>query len=131
MNVKLQGAELATYLALHLTDLEFEMLIRDRIKLAFAAVHKRNENLSDSYNSCTFVMSWGDEAKWNVTIGETYSKSADTSGQVLSRCVADVEAAFDRKSLNKLSMLLPAPKPLPAVEPEVPAEIEPVTPMKW
>jgi hypothetical protein len=131
MNVKLQGAELATYLAIHLTDLEFEMLIRDRIKLQFAAVHKHNENLSESYNNCTFNMSWGDEAKWNVGIGENYSKSADTSGQVLSRCVADVEAAFDRKSRNKLSLLLPAPKPLPAVEPEVPAEIEPVEPMKW
>jgi hypothetical protein len=130
MNVKLQGAELATYLALHLTDLEFEMLIRDRIKLLFIGAHERNSNLSESYNTCTFTMSWTDNSEWCIRIGENYNKSASVDGQVLSRCMTDAEIMYDRKNANKLSLLLPAPKP-PAVEPEVPAEIEPVTPMKW
>ena len=54
-------------------------------------------------------MSWGDEAKWSVGVGENYSKSADINGQVLSNCVSDVYQLYLMKQGNRLSKLLPAP----------------------
>jgi hypothetical protein len=112
INVKLTGADLAGYLADNLTDLEFELLIRERIKRKFDAVHSHNPNLSESYNRCSFSMSWGDEAQWHVSIGETYSKSADMNGQVLDNCMSDVYQLYMMQQGNKLSRLLPAPTPV-------------------
>jgi hypothetical protein len=109
INVSLKGAELAEHLARTLTDLEFELLLRARITMLFHDMHVRDPNLSESYNNCSFHMSWGDEAKWNVGVGENYSKSADISGQVLSNCVSDVYQLYLMKQGNRLSKLLPAP----------------------
>jgi hypothetical protein len=52
--VNLTGADLANHLAVELTDLEFELLVRKRIETAFATVHKSRPNLSDSHNKCYF-----------------------------------------------------------------------------
>ena len=111
INVDLKGAELAIYLANALSDLEFELLIRNRIKIEFKRLHHREPNLDDARNSCSFVMSWSDEAEWSVRIGENYSKSASNEGQVLSACCADVVRMYEMKNGNKLSLLLPAPDP--------------------
>ena len=109
MNVNLKGVELANHLAANLTDLEFELLVRERIKLAFNRAHNSQSNLSESYNVCRFEMSWGDNSDWHVQIGENYSKSANIDGQVLSRCMLDVMCLYEMKHANKLSLLLPAP----------------------
>jgi hypothetical protein len=111
INVDLSGAELATYLANALSDLEFELLVRKRITIEFDRLHASESNLDDSRNSCQFQMSWGDEPQWMVRIGENYNKSASNEGQVLSRCCADVMRMYDMKNGNKLSLLLPAPAP--------------------
>jgi hypothetical protein len=112
VNVNLKGVELANHLAANLTDLEFELLVRERIKLLFNNAHNAIPNLSESINVCRFEMSWGDNSKWSVTIGENYSKSACIDGQVLSRCVHDVQQLYAMKHANKLSLLLPAPTPV-------------------
>jgi len=109
INVDLKGAELALYLANALSDLEFELLIRNRIKNEFKRLHSREPNLDEGRNSCQFIMSWADEPEWHVRIGENYNKSASNEGQVLSACCADVARMYDMKNGNKLSLLLPAP----------------------
>ena len=109
MNVELKGVELALHLAKSMTDLEFEMLIRERIKHLFAGIHHSEPNLSESYNFCQFTMSWTDNAQWHVRVGENYNKAAEIDGQVLSKCCADVVRLYDMKNGNKLSVLLPAP----------------------
>ena len=116
MNVTLKGIELANHLARELTDLEFEMLVRERIKQLFITAHNLVPNLSESYNSCTFHMSWTDNASWSVRIGENYNKAADIEGQVLSNCMHDVRQVYNMKHRNKLSLLLPAPEPESTVE---------------
>ena len=129
----LSGAAFATHLASTLTDQEFELLIRTRISQGFAQAHSASPNLSESYNSCTFTASWGDEGRWDVRIGETYSKSADITGQVLSTCISDVTQLFRMKQGNRLSLLLPSPAaradeaPTPEPTPEEPLD----PPLKW
>jgi hypothetical protein len=108
--IREHGVNLAVELAAELTDLEFEMLIRERIKRVFNLAHERNPNLSESHNYCTFTMSWGDEAKWNIALGQTYTKKADVYGQVLAATIEDAEAIMDRQSRNKLSLLLTGPE---------------------
>ena len=110
INVDLKGAELALYLANALSDLEFELLIRNRIKIAFRRMHDREPNLDEARNTCVFTMEWNDEAGWSVRIGENYNKSASNEGQVLSQCCADVVRMYEMKNGNKLSLLLPAPE---------------------
>jgi hypothetical protein len=109
MNVNLKGTALANYLAVHLSDLEFELLIRERIKWLFDKLHSAEPNLYEGNNSCRFTMSWTDNAEWHVRIGENYNKIADVEGQVLSRCCHDVAKLYEMKNGNKLSLLLPAP----------------------
>ena len=118
INVDLKGAELALYLANALSDLEFELLIRNRIKIEFNRLHHREPNLDEARNSCSFVMSWNDEAEWSVRIGENYNKSANNEGQVLSVCCHDVAHMYDMKNGNKLSLLLPAPESKDAFDPD-------------
>jgi len=132
INVDLKGAELAIYLANALSDLEFELLIRNRIKNEFKRMHASEPNLDESRNSCVFEMSWGDEARWLVRIGENYNKSADTEGQVLSRSCQDVMRMYDMKNDNKLSLLLPAPDPavFHVSEDSYPADFD-TTNKKW
>jgi len=110
INATLKGAELANYLAITLSDLEFELLVRSRIKNEFARLHRHEPNLSESYNTCRFGMSWSDESEWHVRVGENYNKSAEVDGQVLSRCCSDVAKLYEMKNGNKLSLLLPAPE---------------------
>jgi len=116
MQVELKDVALAEHLARTLTDLEFEMLVRERIKHLFKGVHHATPNLSESYNSCRFTMSWTDNAEWHVRIGETYNKAAEVDGQVLSKCCADVVRLYEMKNANKLSVLLPPPAP-PVIAP--------------
>lgn len=112
INVNLTGADLAQYLAVNLSELEFELLMRERIKREFDGLHLHEPNLSESYNSCTFMMSWADESSWRVAIGENYSRSAEITGQVLGKCVEQVLRLYHMKGVNKLSRLLPAPRPI-------------------
>lgn len=111
ITTELSGAELAEHLAKRLSDLEFELLVRARILNAFAKTHVHIENLGDSYNSCSFTMSWGDNALWRVGIGQNYNTSAEISGQVLDKCMQQVETLYRMKNANKLSFLLPPPAP--------------------
>ena len=107
--VELSGVELAKHLATALSDLEFEMLIRERIKAHFTATHSYLPNLSDTHDRCSFRMSWNDDAEWTVGIGETYSRNTDATGQVLSNTMNAAETAHSQRSVNKLSRLLPSP----------------------
>jgi hypothetical protein len=107
--VDLKGIDLARYLAQLMSDLEFEMLVRERIKQLFDSLMKELPNLSEAHNACIFRMSWTDNATWDINIGETYNKTAEMRGQVLSKCISDVLRLYEMKNSNKLSLLLPSP----------------------
>jgi len=116
-NLPLNGPELANYLALHLSDLEFELLIRQRIRDHFNRIHADNPNLSQtSHNDCSFTWSQSDKSEWRVGIGETYSKRAITEGEVLATTFSDVDIIMQQKYRNKLSLLLQGPDTLAAKE---------------
>jgi hypothetical protein len=110
MIADLQDMELAEYLAKHLSDYEFEMLVRCRIKRVFDGVYVRHPSMSDSHFSCRYEHAWGDEGAWRVCVGATYKDTVSMSGQVLSITLADAERQWYAQVENKLSLLLPAPK---------------------
>lgn len=109
IEVDISGVAYANHLATTLSDLEFEMLLRERIKAKFAAIFVRNENLGESYNSCSFTYSWDDKSTWSVSLGKNYATRVSASGQVLNATVEDAMAAHDRQHANKLSLLLGGP----------------------
>lgn len=109
--VNLSGPDLAAHLAIELTDVEFELLIRARVKAVIAAAHERNPNLGESHDKAWFYYSASDKCTWNVGVGETYSKKAETEGEVLSHSFRDAEDIMLAKSRNKLSLLLAGPEP--------------------
>lgn len=110
--VNLSGPELAAHLAVELTDVEFELLLRHRIKAVLRAAHERNPNLSESHNKAYFFYSGSDKSEWKVGVGETYSKCAETDGEVLTHSIRDAEDIMLAKSRNKLSLLLAPPEPM-------------------
>ena len=109
MIADLKDNELATYLANHLTDYEFEMLLRRRIELLFAGAENRHPELSSNNFNCRFEYSWGDESNWYVALGTSYKDRESTQGQVLGITLANCERAWHEQKENKLSLLLPAP----------------------
>lgn len=100
----------ANLLATELTDLEFETLVRERIKREFSKI-KFREELNDHYIIVSFSYSpySSDPAKWNARIGAGFNKSTDASGEVFSRCVHGAVVAYELQPGNKLSLLLEAP----------------------
>ncbi len=111
MIANLKDDDLAAFLAVQLSDYEFEMLVRMRIKRLFEGAEDRHQELSDSHHSCHFSYSWGDESEWRVSLGSTYRDHVDTKGQVLGVTLANCERQWYEQKENKLSLLLPAPKP--------------------
>jgi hypothetical protein len=109
MIADLKDDELAHYLANHLTDYEFEMLVRKRIERLFTGAERRHEEFSSSYFTCRFEYSWGDESSWAVALGSSYKDRHHAEGQVLGITLANCERAWEEKKGNKLSLLLPAP----------------------
>lgn len=107
--VNLSGVELANHLADELTDLEFELLVRNRIKAILARTRRTHPNLSESHDAVSFRFSVTDKSMWNVGLGETYSKNADTTGEVLSHTASNVLDIIDARDRNKLSLLLAGP----------------------
>jgi len=110
MIADLKDDELATYLANHLSDYEFEMLVRKRIERMFIGVEQRHEELGSSHHMCRFTYAWDDESTWRVAVGSTYRDVVEHTGQVLSISLANVERQWYEQKENKLSLLLPAPK---------------------
>lgn len=109
--VNLTGTDLANHLAVELTDLEFELLVRERIKIMLANTRKSHPNLAESHDSVDFRFSVTDKSMWDVSLGETYSKYASTKGEVLSSTMHDVLEIIDARDRNKLSLLLAGPAP--------------------
>ena len=109
MLTDLHNAELAEHLAITLSDIEFELLVRARIRRHFITLEQEHPNLSDSYHACTYTHSWNDESRWSLSMGGNYNTSVNTVGQVLSRTAEDISTMYRLKNVNKLSLLLPAP----------------------
>jgi hypothetical protein len=95
------------YMAVVLSDLEFETLIRERIRNLYSKIPFLEE-LHDSYNTVTFnyTPTGSDPAKWTARIGAGYSNQADSTGEILHQSLEDSIDAYSRKKTNKLSLLL-------------------------
>jgi hypothetical protein len=111
MNVDLSGPELAEHLAKSLTDLEFELLVRERIRAHFKVRLGLNDALGESHNECKFYFRWNDKSIWCVSLGATYNDAVTLQGEVLSTTVRNCATQWDMQNGNKLSLLLSAPKP--------------------
>lgn len=118
--VELSGADLANKLAVELTDLEFELLVRKRIKLQFEDMRAADDNLSESHEHVSFSWYGANEPEWKLGIGVRYGNTVSAEGQVLSKTAEDVFAAHQRKNGNKLSFLLPAPSPAVSEDEAIP-----------
>ena len=103
---KLSGPDLASALADTLTDLEFELLVRNRVRALFSSAHAANANLDERYDCVTFRYDGLDKSTWCVMLGEVYSKRADTTGEVLRATFSDAINIMHAKDNNKLSVLL-------------------------
>lgn len=97
-------------LSASISDSDFELLLRYRIKDAFERLNNRQSNLSESHNNAVFYFSFNDTSKWSLSCGESYGKRVDAEGEVLAITVDDMEAAWNRKNRNKLSLLLNGPE---------------------
>ena len=106
MSREITGAELANELAYKLSDLEFELLVRARIKNSFAEALRRDPNLSESYNTVTFLFGVSDDSMWTVAMGQNYRTSKSCTGQVLSATFDDVMQSLGMQERNKLSLLI-------------------------
>lgn len=109
VEINLSGPEYAEHLAANLTDLEFELMLRARIKRILDATHAARENLGEHHTSVRFEYSVADKSTWRVSLGETYSLSASSEGEVFTCSVSDAIQIMDAKKNNKLSLLLSAP----------------------
>lgn len=114
MSVELRDAELAEHLAKTLTDYEFEMLLRKRIEHAYllaTATACDEVEFSESYATCEFHYKWDDKCVWHVRVGTNYRDAVNGDGEVLGITWRDAVCHFMNQRENKLSLLLPAPKP--------------------
>ena len=99
----------ALALAMELTDAQFELLIRTRVRLNFERAHARLPGLGESHNSCRFVYEWNDKCMWQCGIGSTYRDSVTISGEVLTLTLHNALNQYELQHTNKLSLLLPPP----------------------
>jgi hypothetical protein len=111
MKVELRDAELAEHLARSLSDFEFEMLLRRRIEIAYGLCVEHNPEFTESYAGCQFTFEWNDKCNWHVRVGTCYKDSVSGDGEVLSMTFSNAVENYDNQRENKLSLLLPAPKP--------------------
>lgn len=105
-----RGPEFAKWLVDNLTDLEFELLVRDRVRREFARIESMYPNLSSAHHSCRYAHSFTDESEWRVDVGENYRNCASQQGQVLSVTVRQAGKIMDMRVENNISLLLPAPE---------------------
>lgn len=103
----MRDEELVDELALYLSDFEFELLVRERIKRAFNQHLVMNHNLDETQSYCTFKYDWHDKCEWNICLGGSYRDRVDTKGEVLSITLDDCHEMWKRQNKNKLSLLLP------------------------
>ena len=103
----LQDEDLVSVLANRLSDYEFEMLVRERIRRNFNKHLIANQNLDESHNYCVFKFNWDDKSIWNVAIGGSYNDRVDLKGEVLAITLDDCSEMWKRQNKNKLSLLLP------------------------
>ena len=113
MNVDLTGPALASHLADTLTDLEFELLIRNRISRLFTIQHMRSPELGEHHNTCSFHFKWDDKSIWCAALGANYNDTVSLRGEVLSMAIEDAAHQWRRQSVNKMSLLLPPPEAPP------------------
>ena len=112
MNIHdLSDDKLANYLAYHLSDLEFELLVRERIRTKFVHQHTLWPGLAEHHNACAFRYKWEDASEWTITVGSTYRDEVTVKGEVLSMTVHNAADQYARQHGNKLSLLLPPPAP--------------------
>jgi len=95
---------------INMSDLEFEMLIRKRVKHLMDKILACNPQFEARHSSCEFRWSMEDISLWYVSLGETYSKTFSSKGEVLSQTIYDAENQFYRQKANKVSLLLAPPE---------------------
>lgn len=111
MNVDMSGPDLALYLAKTLTSLEFELLLRNRITLAFElAVKQTNDQVEDNHHACSFHFNWSDKSYWCTALGMTYNDTVSIRGEVFETTVYNCAYQWQLQHMNKLSLLLPTSK---------------------
>jgi len=101
--------DVADSLAHELTDLEFELLVRARIKREFHRAEEKLPNIYDNHHRCSYTHSFTEQGEWSIGIGENYSKSVRCEGEVLARTMHDAIVTMGLRYDNKLSKLLPSP----------------------
>lgn len=109
IGVELSGPELATYLSVHLTDLEFELLVRKRIEHEFTIAMMCYKQFENNHSECSYTHSFNDKSEWRVQLGSTYRDSTSLRGEVLGITVRNTVTQYRVQNENKLSKLLPAP----------------------
>ncbi len=105
--MSVNGIARAKFLAIDLSDLEFEFLIRERILGMFRRLPNYAE-LSESYCRAAISLSPGshDAAKWDVSIGSNYGDCVDLKGEVFSATLRLVNSTYTAKNSIKLSKLI-------------------------
>jgi hypothetical protein len=106
-NYELRDEELSARLAKDLSDYEFEMLLRMRIKQGFDRVMAVNPNLGENHFYCIFQYKWDDKSKWDLALGGSYNDRVNISGEVLAITLDDCNEIWKKQNRNKLSFLLP------------------------
>ena len=101
-----RGPDFATWLATHLSDVEFELLVRKRVKRLFDDELRKHPNLDTAYSSCRYVHNFTDKSQWHVAVGENYRMRAEQEGEVLSITVAQSVKIMQMREDNKISGLL-------------------------
>ena len=110
VNVPLdRGPEFVDWLAQHLTDLEFELLLRKRITVQYERAKEHRPEIYDGVTYIYYRHSINDQSKWEVTIGKNYDTRAQSEGEVLSITMSQVIQMLDLRDSNKMSLLLPPP----------------------
>jgi len=96
-------------LAIELSDLEFETLVRARVVRALRSdIFHENLSASSTYAQLTVRMEAGNTDGWMVSAYQTYDKSTDAKGEILSTTVRSAYRALMERATNKLATLLPS-----------------------
>ena len=112
---KFSADRIAALLAVLLTDTEFELLVRERVRLEAQALYAVVPNISEQHTNISF--SWqtmNEPAKWTVRCGVNYSSSTQEEGEVLVTTRQDVAERYMRQSRNKMALLPGVSKDEPA-----------------